>query len=287
MRIFAFADLHLDYATNLRDIHALSDTAYREDALLLAGDVTDDLRLLEETLVTLREKFARVFYVPGNHELWDRRREHGHALLRFEAILELADAARVDCAPARLHGTWGAVWVVPLFSWYRRPDEGVSSLFLPKHSEHPRQRWADDRFVRWPDTLNARPADYFMALNEPHIRAFSEPVISFSHFLPRRELMFKAPGATRVSGLRDPHPGFNFSRVAGCSLLDAQIRRLGSQLHVYGHQHRNRDISIEGVRYVSHCMGYPRERVNGYLQPNAMAPICVWRCNEHIQYATG
>jgi len=287
MRVFAFSDLHVDYPANLSDIRGLSDTTYRDDVLLLAGDVTDDLMLLQETLVTLRNKFARVFYVPGNHELWDRRRQYDHALLRFEAIMQIAREAHVDCAPARLQGSWGSVWIVPLFSWYRRPAEGETSLFVPKHAENARLRWADDRYVLWPDTLDQHPADYFLSLNKPIAHTRGDPVISFSHFLPRRELMFAPAAAPRNSGLRDPHPGFNFSRVAGCSLLDAQIRRLGSQLHVYGHQHRNRDVNIDGVRYVSHCMGYPRERNSGHLQQNAMAPICVWQCHEQTRYAVG
>ncbi|HET8707810.1 MAG TPA: hypothetical protein VFM46_16025, partial [Pseudomonadales bacterium] len=60
----------------------------------------------------------------------------------------------------------------------------------------------------------------------------------------------------------DPTPGFNFSRVAGTWELDKQLRHLGSQIHVYGHQHRNRDLVIEEVRYISHCLGYPKERMN-------------------------
>ncbi len=279
MRVLAFSDLHVDYPANRHRIHALSDVAFRDDALLVAGDVTDDLGLLEDTLGALRAKFARVFYVPGNHELWDRRRQHHDALQRFERILALAGALGVECAPARLVGERGAVWIVPLFSWYRRPAEGKSSLFLPKRSEHADQRWADDRLVRWPQ-MHVRPADHFLALNEPSIRAYLDPVISFSHFLPRRELMFNA--GARPASLPDPHPGFNFSRVAGCSLLDTQIRRLGARVHVYGHQHRNRDTTIDGVRYVSHCMGYPREREGGYLQREAAAPVCVWRDREPL-----
>lgn len=285
MRVFAFSDLHVDYAANLSDLHALSDSHYRDDALLLAGDVTDDLMLLRETLLALRDKFARMFYVPGNHELWDRRRQHDDAVERFHAVLALAREAGVECAPARLQGEWGAVWIVPLFSWYRRPDEGASSLYLSKPTERGQQRWADDRFVRWPDALT--PADYFLGLNEPSVRAYRGPVITLSHFLPRRELMFARPGIPPQPGLHDPHPGFNFSRVAGCSLLDEQIRRTGSQLHVYGHQHRNRDVCIDGVRYVSHCMGYPRERTRGYLQPNALAPLCVWQCQQQSRHAVG
>ena len=40
--------------------------------LIVSGDVSDDLPSLEEALVTLAGKFAHIFYVPGNHELWCR-----------------------------------------------------------------------------------------------------------------------------------------------------------------------------------------------------------------------
>lgn len=49
-------------------IEALSTTAYVRDVLLLAGDVSDDLAVLERTLALLTARFAHVFFVPGNHE---------------------------------------------------------------------------------------------------------------------------------------------------------------------------------------------------------------------------
>jgi hypothetical protein len=42
--------------------------------------------------------------------------------------------------------------------------------------------------------------------------------------------------------------------------LDEQIRKLGSAIHVFGHSHINRDLIIEGVRYIQNALSYPRER---------------------------
>lgn len=48
-------------------------SAYREqDVLILSGDVSDDLAILRATLASLRRTFGRVFFVPGNHDLWLR-----------------------------------------------------------------------------------------------------------------------------------------------------------------------------------------------------------------------
>jgi hypothetical protein len=77
-------------------------------------------------------------------------------------------------------------------------------------------------------------------------------VISFSHFLPRRDLL---PAAERLRFKGLP-------KVAGCAALDQQIRHLKSCVHVFGHSHINCDRVIDGVRYVQNPLRYPRERTN-------------------------
>ena len=65
-------DLHTDYIENFRWLQELSDIAYRNDALIVAGDISDRLEVIRETLRLLRGKFRHVFFTPGNHELWVR-----------------------------------------------------------------------------------------------------------------------------------------------------------------------------------------------------------------------
>jgi len=84
-------------------------------------------------------------------------------------------------------------------------------------------------------------------------------IITFSHFLPRKELIL----GYEQSKLVARNVTWNFSRIAGSLKIDHQLRKLGSSIHVYGHSHRNVDAEIEGVRYVGAMMGYPRERQAG------------------------
>ncbi|MCP4716244.1 MAG: hypothetical protein GY868_14090, partial [Deltaproteobacteria bacterium] len=58
--------------------------------------------------------------------------------------------------------------------------------------------------------------------------------------------------------------------------LDVQIRSIGAAIHVYGHQHRNRRRLIDGVAYMSHCLGYPRERSQGRIAFPDDGPALVW-----------
>ena len=69
MRIFALSDLHTDFAENRRRPQQVSSTSYLPDVLVVAGDIADDLKIIDWTLRTLRSRFGQVFYVPGNHEL--------------------------------------------------------------------------------------------------------------------------------------------------------------------------------------------------------------------------
>ena len=277
MRILAVSDLHVDYPPNLNWLRGLDSSQYRDDALLLAGDVTDDLERLEEVFRIARKSFQHTFFVPGNHELWVRRGHWRDSVEKLEAILGLCRTCRIHVEPARLGGAGNGVWVVPLFSWYVEPHEGPSSLFIPKRGEDPTlSHWSDKYFVRWPpEWAHEVPAFRFLEMNEERVsRSYDAPVITFSHFLPRRELMVGPH--PHVDRERDPHPEFNFSRVAGCSALDEQIQRLGSRVHVYGHQHRNRDVTLDGVRYLSHCRGYPLERARGFLPAGGPDLALAW-----------
>ncbi|MBT3601713.1 MAG: hypothetical protein HOE48_08470 [Candidatus Latescibacteria bacterium] len=276
MRVFAISDLHVDFRENRQWVDQVSDFEYRNDTLLIAGDVSHQLERVEAVFDTLNEKFAHLFFVPGNHDLWAREEGASDSIDKFNQLMDLCADCDVITQPLLIHD----VWIVPLFSWYRLPELGADSLFASKKGEDPSLRmWSDNRFTKWPIAAEA-VVDFFLNLNTPYLSKVTQdlPVITLSHFLPRQELIFSTASEHRKvrPGARDPHPGFNFSRVAGTSLLDVQIRNAGAQLHVYGHQHRNRDRVLDGVRYVSHCLGYRRERAWNLVCELDEGPMQVW-----------
>ncbi len=279
MRIFAISDLHVDYPENLDWVESLSAADYTGDALLVAGDISHEESLVCRTLEALRSRFSDVFFVSGNHDLWLRDGMYENSLVKFNALLTRCKELGIHTESKYLNS--GGPRVVPLHSWYLEPHEGAGSLYVAKQGEDTKLgMWVDKRAVRWPSfDEHPTPAAFFLSLNDVCVENTAHaPVISFSHFLPRSELMFWTEEEFAVTGLKpvDPLPRFNFSRVAGCRELDGQIRAIGSVLHVYGHQHRNRDRTIDRVRYVSHCLGYPRERGQGRLRGVKQGPLLVW-----------
>lgn len=232
MRLFATSDLHTDYKENFRWLQELSDTEYRDDVLIVAGDISDRLEIIRETLLLLRSKFRQLLFTPGNHELWVRDADI-NSIEKFQQILNLCEELGIATKPLRLDN----LWVVPLFSWY---DGGYD----------PEMRaWADFHFCKWPE--DAAPlSDYFLSLNKSHLKEYDAPVITFSHFLPRSELL-PPKEYLRISWL---------GHVSVCAALDSQIRQLNSHVHVCGHTHTTFDRVIDDVRYVQNAVRYPKER---------------------------
>lgn len=237
MRVFATSDLHTDYRENFRWLTELSDIAYRDDTLIVAGDISDRLDIICNTLLLLREKFRHVLFTPGNHELWVRNAEQD-SIEKLHQVLQLCHELGVTTKPLRLE----AVWIVPLFSWY----DGV---FGPEM-----RAWADFQLCKWPDHAQPLP-NYFLRLNDPHLRPYDAPVITFSHFIPRADLL-------------PPKEYMRFSwlpSVSICAALDAQIRQLHSNVHVCGHTHTTFDQVIDNVRYIQNAVRYPKERRAGSI----------------------
>lgn len=239
MRIFAVSDIHIDYDVNAKWVSEMSVADYRDDVLILAGDVTDSLELLEWCFNALAARFRRVAFVPGNHELWVTRYDADKtSLQKFDEVLKTA-AARGVSTQAFVEED---VAIVPLFGWYD------GSFGEP--SRDIRMAWVDFRACRWPEGFQSRDVGvHFDKINDAIAVPRAEKVITFSHFLPRIDVMpARIPREKRII-----YP------VLGTTLLDRQLRRLGSHTHIYGHSHVNRNVEIDGVTYINNAFGYPQE----------------------------
>ena len=238
MRVFAISDIHIDYQENEQWLLGLSSVDYLEDLLILAGDVTDDLQLLEQCFNDLSVKFQKVLFVPGNHELWVVRDNISTSFEKYKKICELAN--NYDISMQAYHTD--SLSIVPLLGWY--------DFSFAEPSPQLMEVWMDFRACVWPGNLQMPDiTDYFLKKNKAFLQTNNQTLISFSHFLPRIDLM---PDFIPYS-LRYLYP------VLGSVLLDEQIRLLKPNIHVYGHSHVNRQVNIGGIQYINNAFGYPSE----------------------------
>jgi len=244
-RVFAVSDVHYDHPGAKEWARNLSKTAYKDDAIIVAGDVGDTYLAVKLCLRAFKAVFRRVFYVPGNHDMWirppgqhsDEPSMFADSVQKLISLWQMCDENDIDVGPARLspHCT-----VVPLDSWY--------SCTFDHHDPRPGSTLFD-KFCKWPMHYDA-VWEFMTGINEPrmqivekHTPAQQTPdVITFSHFLPRKEL---------------PLPGVHeMAKASGCLRTEEQLRRLKSRMHIFGHTHMNTQHDLDGVVYMQNAMGY-------------------------------
>lgn len=104
-RVWLTSDVHVDREENMEWVRALEP--HLDDALVLAGDVSQSFTLLEETLRLFAHKFKRVFFTPGNHDLWVPTAERAttpDSLSKLKAIQEMCSRIGVSMEPELLRG---------------------------------------------------------------------------------------------------------------------------------------------------------------------------------------
>ena len=257
--IYAVSDIHTDYKQNLDWATSLS--GYEDDVLLVAGDVSDDLVTFEATMEALSSSFGAVFFVPGNHDLWCRRDSGKNSCDKLRQLTSICNKHQVLTTPQRLDMQSGhAVSILPLLSWYHssfdtEPD--ITQLRLPGA----RAVVADYRATIWPSPLTngcERLALFFdeMCDELPGLRAEAEAagrpgitplasyadaragdsaVLSFSHFVPRIELIPEKRYLT--------YPPL--MQAVGSNFLGRRLESLQPDIHVFGHTHFGWDAALD------------------------------------------
>lgn len=301
------SDLHTDSSENLKFIEEIDPVAHRKDALLVAGDVSDSVDVVRHTLRALRAKFAAVFYVAGNHDLWVVRRTSPKgvdSLEKLQQLDEMCNQEGIETRPCRYASPApgaGGIWIVPLLSWHcaafdTEPEIDDRWEGIPAATDI----CSDYHLCKWPAPLNHMDdsvAAHLDKMNDQRIaesgqaeqgrlralfnghRQANDIVISFSHFLPRIELL------PEKRYLYVP----TLAKFVGSTWLGRRVEQLRPDVHVFGHTHFGWDQELGGIRYVSPPMGMPREREQrlstiatgqfpiGSMQHDTIAqPLLIW-----------
>lgn len=69
--LYALSDIHLSYGPNRQALELLRP--HPNDGLILAGDMGETLIHLRLAFEAATSTFARVWWVPGNHELYSSK----------------------------------------------------------------------------------------------------------------------------------------------------------------------------------------------------------------------
>ena len=238
MKIWASSDLHINYSENKNFFYNLSASDYVDDVLIIAGDISHDLAEVSSLFRSLVPKFRKVLFVPGNHDVWIMPNENCQSsMLKHARLLQIAKEEGVSTEIYHI----GAVSIIPLFAWYD------FSFGLP--TDTIRKAWRDFKRCKW--EMNFRQlTEYFLQLNEQAIATPKQKyIISFSHFLPRLELIpNRVPPIVKA-----------LLPVFGAEGLGRQVAQLQSNVHIYGHSHLNRKVVLGKTVFINNAFAYPQE----------------------------
>ena len=254
MKLWAISDLHVGYRANLFAIGELEPRP--RDWLVLCGDVGDTLEQVELALRLLNEKFSRLLWVPGNHELWTVPRKTGlRGVERYEALVDLCrrhDVLTPEDPFPLWTGDGGPHVLAPLFVLYDysfRPDD-VNEDEAVAWAEESGIVCSDEYLIRpepyasLPDWCRARLTQTLGRLEETEREGL--PLILVNHYPLRRDLL-------RLR--RIPR----FSIWCGTTATEDWHTRFGASVVVYGHLHVKGTHFRDGVRFEEVSLGYPRD----------------------------
>jgi hypothetical protein len=94
------------------------------------------------------------------------RREQKTSVEKFFSVLDLCAALGIHTSAAKV----GALWVVPLFSWYEPQFDADNSGDSESLSG-----WADFYLCKWPIALG-QVSDFFLRMNESRLLPYDDPV---------------------------------------------------------------------------------------------------------------
>ncbi|HRI69054.1 MAG TPA: metallophosphoesterase [Polyangium sp.] len=255
MKLWAISDLHVGFPENRRAIASIRERP--QDWLIVGGDLGENLDHVKFVFDTLGPRFAKLIWVPGNHELWvdpNPLAPEPRGVARYAMYVDHCRRSGVLCPEdpyVEWSGEGGKHLLVPMFLLYDysfRPDDIPVERAID---------WAAEDGIVAGDEVMLDPSPYASRSAWCHARVaetekrLSEapdlPKVLINHFPLRQDtvLLPRVPRFLPWCGTRktaDWHKRFQASTV------------------VHGHLHVRRTVYVDGVRFVDVSFGYPRER---------------------------
>ena len=255
MKLYAIGDLHLSYKFNEEQFRLLRP--HPDDGLIIVGDVGEKLTHLRLAFELTTQLFARVWWVPGNHELYTLPSDDPpfRGELKYKECVAIANEYGV-ITPEDEYITWdgegGPCTICPIFTLY-------DYSFRPDHvSRENAVEWAAEENVMATDEALLHPDPYLtrddwcnelITKTEPRLESAADqglPLVLINHW-PLHE--------DTVTLSRIPR----FSLWCGTKRTRDWHKRFNAKVVVTGHLHIRRTDHIAGVRFEECSLGYPKQ----------------------------
>lgn len=256
MNIYAISDLHL--ANKVNQDALLNLPEYKNDWIVLAGDIGETEENLEFALTILKQKFKEIIWVPGNHDLWTfPLNSYG---------LKGADKYKRLVSICHKYQVYTPEDEYPIIKIHKKPYclAPIMTLydysFKPNHVEKGKEiEWAAESGVICADEDLLLPDPYKSitdwcyrrcSYTEKRLEAVKNDVslIVINHYPLLKELgkIYTFP---------------RFSIWCGTTLTEKWLNKFNIEIAIYGHLHIPSVKIIDRVRHEEVSFGYPQDWV--------------------------
>ena len=256
-RLYAISDLHLSYKSNREALEELAP--HPNDCLIICGDVGETSEHLRLAFSTATACFEKVFWTPGNHELYtmpsqqDGARGEG----KYKECVEVAREYGVltpEDPYARWHGEGGPCLIAPIFTLYDysfRPDDVTLEDAV---------NWAKEEGVEATDEVLLHPDPYTSRIEwcEALVAQTETKLADAVAQNPDAKLVIAGHWPLRqdvVKLMLVPR----FSIWCGTKQTDDWHTRFNAKVVVSGHLHVRRTDWRDETRFEECSLGYPKQ----------------------------
>lgn len=250
LRFATVSDLHLNTDFSIRAFKsAMLSFAeeVRPDVLILAGDLTSGAGQTSALVRELKGMLGiDVYYVPGNHELWNR-----YNGLTTEEIYQFFRADE-NCLTGQIVTLPGNIRLLGDVHWYDYSYAEHQRYTMEQFAKKMLRgsRWQDAYYVDWflPDASVTKR----MIEEQRHLLSTvsGERLIYVSH-------MINHPNYAVPSRRFELWAFFN-AYLGSVSLHDL-IQSVRPEVAICGHVHHRRNFCDNGTHYICACLGYKKE----------------------------
>ena len=281
MKLWAISDLHIGYEKNKQALFEIQPRP--GDWCAVVGDVGETPAQLEFVLDVLGDRFERLVWAPGNHELWNHPKDpcnlKGRA--RYTRLVQICQKRGV-LTPEDEYARWPqdpSLRICPLFV-------GFDYSFAPQGmSIAEAKAWALEEGILSTDErlLVPAPFDSIEAWCAHRVERTEARLAA----LPEGERsLLIAHWPLRMDLVRLPKRVARFLPWCGTRRTEDWHQRFRAAACVYGHLHMRATDWRDGVRFEEVALGYPRhwnpdKGIDAYLREiwpgsSTPSPETVW-----------
>jgi putative phosphoesterase len=251
MKIGIISDIHVDINLNFDIRRGLCKVIESNgvDCLIIAGDISNTYKISLEFIDYIRKNTGvKVYFVPGNHDLWDERKEYNDTNIIYSMYKE-NESCLCD-NPRQINEDWV---IIGDTGWYDYSfGESKYNLMDYEKMEAFNRTWQDSIFIHWGKS-NREVHKAFLDKLETQIRKQADKKkILVTHMLSRKE--FSVPSGDELWGY--------FNAFLGSTEYGELFEKYKVEYVVMGHVHYRLEKSIKGTKYICSCLSYSNQWVN-------------------------